>query len=129
VICLFCYRLLHDIPITVYRGYKRTSTFITDMARTLSNITDNFKAGQVYNIGGEDFHDIEEAAGIILKKLDKEKMGGKLIHYKDEEMLTTRQKKVDCARARRDLKHKTTVDLEDGIGQTLEWMKQVYKVK
>ena len=53
VICLFCYRLLHDIPITVYRGYKRTSTFITDMARTLANISDNFVPGEVYNIGGD----------------------------------------------------------------------------
>ena len=35
VICLFCYRILHDIPIHVHSGYKRTSTFITDMARTL----------------------------------------------------------------------------------------------
>src|SRR4051794_7950182 len=66
VICLFSYRLLHDIPITVYRGYKRTSTFITDMARTLSNISNNFVPGEVYNIGGEDFHTIEEVADIIL---------------------------------------------------------------
>lgn len=55
VICMFTYRLLHDIPITVYRGYKRTSTYITDMARTLSNISDNFKPGEVYNIGGKTF--------------------------------------------------------------------------
>jgi len=129
VICLFSYRLMHNIPITVYRGYKRTSTFITDMGRTLSNITDNFKPGEVYNIGGEDFHGIEEAAGIILKLLGKEKLAGRLVRYRDEEMLTTRQKKVDCAKARRDLKHKTTVTLEDGIAQTLEWMKAAYQVK
>ncbi len=129
VICLFSYRLLHDIPITVYRGYKRTSTFITDMARTLSNISDNFRPGEVYNVGGEDFHTIEAAADIILRQLGKEKQRKKLIIYKDEEMLTARQKKVDCAKARRDLQHKTTVTLEDGIAQTLAWMKEVYKVK
>ena len=33
------YRALHDIPFTVYRGYKRTSTYIDDMARTLANIS------------------------------------------------------------------------------------------
>jgi dTDP-glucose 4,6-dehydratase len=126
VICLFCYRLLHDIPITVYRGYKRTSTFITDMARTLSNISDKFVPGEVYNIGGKDFHTIEEVTDIILRHLGKETKRKKLVQYKDAEMLTTRAKKVDCSKAHRDLDLKSTVTLEDGIGQTLEWMKAVY---
>jgi dTDP-glucose 4,6-dehydratase len=129
VICLFSYRLLHDIPITVYKGYKRTSTFITDMARTLSNIANNFVPGEVYNIGGEDFHTIEEAADIILRHLGKEALRKKLIVPKDEEILTTRAKKVDCSKARRDLDLRTTVTLEEGIRQTLEWMKQVYQKK
>lgn len=129
VICMFTYRLLHDIPITVYRGYKRTSTYITDMARSLSNISDNFKPGEVYNIGGEDFHSIEEAAEIVLRLTGKEKRRKELIVYKPEEMLTTRQKKVDCTKARRDLRHKTTVTLEEGIANTVAWMRDVYKVK
>jgi dTDP-glucose 4,6-dehydratase len=126
VICLFSYRLLHDIPVTVYRGYRRTSTFIVDMARTLSNIADNFVPGEVYNIGGDDFHTIEEVADIILKQLGKESQRDRLLIFKDEETLTTREKKVDCSKARRDLGLKSTVSLEDGIHQTLEWMKSVY---
>lgn len=129
VICLFCYRILHDIPIHVYSGYKRTSTFITDMARTLSNITDKFKAGQVYNIGGEDFHTIEEVAEIVLRLTGKTKQRKKLVKVTGDEMLTTRTKKVDCAKARRELGHKTTVTLEEGIGQTIEWMRDVYRLK
>lgn len=129
VICLFSYRLLHNIPITVYSGYKRTSTYITDMARTLSNIADNFKPGEVYNIGGLDFHTIEEAADIILRLTGKEKLRKKLIRTKPEEILTTREKKVDCTKARRDLDHKTTVKLEEGIANTIAWMREVYKVK
>jgi dTDP-glucose 4,6-dehydratase len=128
-ICLFSYRLLHDILITVYRGYKRTRTYITDMARSLSNISDNFKPGDVYNIGGEDFHSIEEAADIILRLTGKEKRRKALVFYKAEEMLTTRQKKVDCAKARRDLKHEMTVTTETGIANTLAWMREVYKAK
>jgi dTDP-glucose 4,6-dehydratase len=126
VICLFCYRLLHDIPITVYRGYKRTSTFITDMARALASISDKFVPGEVYNVGGDDFHSIEEAADIVLKHLGKEAQRGKLIVLKDEEMLTTREKRVDCSKARRDLNLKSTVTLDEGIRQTLDWMKDVY---
>jgi dTDP-glucose 4,6-dehydratase len=126
VICLFSYRLMHDIPITVYSGYKRTSTFITDMARTLANISDKFAPGEVYNIGGDDFHSIEEPAEIILKQLGKESKRDSLIVLKDEEMLTTREKKVDCSKARRDLGLKSTVPLEEGIRRTLDWMKGVY---
>ena len=128
VICLFCYRLLHDIPITVYRGYKRTSTFITDMASTLSNIVANFKPGEVYNIGGEDFHSIEDAAELILKASGKEALRDKLVVFGDEEILTTRQKLVDCAKARRDLDHKCTVKLEEGIRQTVQWMRSQYNL-
>ena len=126
VICLFCYRLLHDIPVTVYRGYKRTSTYITDMARTLSNISDKFVPGEVYNIGGDDFHSIEEAASLVLKHLGKEAQRDKLIVLKDEEILTTREKRVDCSKARRDLNLKSTVALDEGIRLTLDWMKDVY---
>jgi dTDP-glucose 4,6-dehydratase len=98
------------------------------MARTLSNISDHFKPGEVYNIGGEDFHTIEELVEIILRQTGKEKQRKKLVQLKDDEILTTREKKVDCAKARRDLKHKTTVNLEDGIAQTIAWMRDVYKV-
>jgi dTDP-glucose 4,6-dehydratase len=126
VICLFSYRLLHDMPVTVYQGYKRTSTYITDMARTLGNIADRFKPGEVYNIGGDDFHSIEEVAEIILRMTGKEKRRDELILTSPEEILTTRQKKVDCAKARRDLDHRCTVGLEEGIAQTLEWMKKTY---
>jgi len=128
VICLFCYRILHGIPITIYRGYKRTSTFITDTARTLGNISERFKAGEVFNIGGDDFHSIEEVADLILKLAGKEHLRDKLVRYESEEILTTREKAVDCAKARRDLDHKSTVTLEDGIRQTLAWMRDVYGV-
>jgi dTDP-glucose 4,6-dehydratase len=124
VICLFCYRALHDIPYTVYKGYKRTSTYITDMARTLGNISDNFKPGEVYNIGGEDYHSIEEASDIIMRLTGKDP--AKLVSYKDEEILTTKQKLVTCEKARRDLDHKHTISLEEGIHNTIEWMKKFY---
>lgn len=124
VICLFCYRAIHDIPFTVYRGHRRTSTYVTDMSRTLANISGNFKAGEVYNIGGTDFHDIETCADIILKTLKKSPK--KLVTYRESEILTTKQKLVDCSKAIRDLDHRTTVRLETGIRRTLEWMKKAY---
>ncbi len=128
VICLFCYRILHNRPITVYRGYRRTSTYITDMARTLANIHERFHPGEVYNIGGDDYHSIEEVAEIILRLTGNSARRRELVKYKQEEPLTTRAKKVDCSRARRALAHRSTVSLEAGIAETLNWMRHVYNV-
>jgi dTDP-glucose 4,6-dehydratase len=114
------------MPIIVYRGYKRTSTFITDTVQALATIADRFTPGEVYNIGGDDFHTIEEAADLIVKHLGKEGQREQLVTVKDDEMLTTREKRADCSKARRDLNLKSTVSLEEGIQRTLEWMKEVY---
>jgi len=62
----------------------------------------------------------------VLKHLGKEAQRDKLIVLKDEEMLTTREKRVDCSKARRDLNLKSTVALDEGIRLTLDWMKDVY---
>lgn len=124
VICLFCYRALHGIPYTVYKGHKRTSTYIEDMSRTLSHIAGAFKPDEVYNIGGTDYHDIETCSNLVLKHLGKSDTD--LVQYKDSEILTTKQKLVDCKKAIRDLEHKSTVSLDEGIRRTLEWMKSVY---
>ena len=128
VICLFCYRLLHDIPITVYRGHTRTSTYIDDCARALASITENFRPGEVYNVAGDDYHSIEDVAEIVLRLTGKQNRLGKLVEFSESEMLTTRHKRVDNGRAKRYLDMRTSVTLEEGIGQTLAWMREVYSI-
>ncbi len=128
VICLFCYRALHDIPYVVYKGHKRTSTYISDCADALANIALNFKAGEIYNIGGTAYHDIEEVSRIILGHLGKQHRENELVTFAESEILTTKSKQIDSEKARRDLGLKNTIDLKDGILKTLEWMKQHYSV-
>jgi dTDP-glucose 4,6-dehydratase len=123
VICLFCYRALNNLPYTVYLNHHRTSTFITDMAATLANIVDNFKPGEVYNIGGIDYHDIKTCSDIILEYLGKD---DSLVTYKESEMYTTKNKKVNISKAINDLKHASKVTLKEGIPLTIEWMKKEY---
>ncbi len=123
VICLFAYRALKNIPYIVYKKHSRTSIFINDVVNTLANITNNFRPGEVYNIGGTDYHDIEQISNMILSYLGKDDSG---VTYKDCEMLTTKDKRVDSSKAIKDLDHKVTVNLEEGIAKTIEWMKMVY---
>jgi dTDP-glucose 4,6-dehydratase len=89
-------------------------------------LAERFKAGEVYNIGSEDYHSIEEVADIILWQLGKERRRDDLLVYRPSETLTTRSKRVDCSKARRDLGHRTSVSLEKGIAATVAWMKEVY---
>ncbi|MEQ1500202.1 MAG: NAD(P)-dependent oxidoreductase [Parcubacteria group bacterium] len=122
----FCYHALHGLPITVYKGHYRTSTYLEDTCRTLSNIADKFKPGEVYNIGGSEYHDIETLAKIIWDYAGADK---KLIEYKDSEVLTTKSKKVDTSKAIKDLDHELTISLEDGVKKTIDWMREYYGKK
>lgn len=121
--CRFLYCALNNLPFTVFNGHSRTSTYLADVTRTLANISDNFKAGETYNIGGTKLHSIEELADVIIKVTGADPS---LVRYKESEILTTKTKLVDITKAIRDLDHKLSVDLEEGIYLTAEWMKKAY---
>jgi len=122
-ICVFIYRALHDLSYTVYTKHKRTSSYIDDTVRTMTNVLDNFKSGEVYNIAGNNLHDMKQVSDIILDYLGKH---DSLVEYRDTEEATTLEKRVDISKATRDLEHRNTISLEDGIARTIEWQKEVY---
>jgi len=126
VICLFIYRALLDIPYKVYQGHHRTSSYITDTCETLANIINNFKPGEVYNIGGSEYHDIRTVSDLILGYLGK---SDRLVEYLPEEPFTTKDKKVDLDKAVRDLDHRPLITLAQGIPKTCDWMREVYVLK
>src|SRR6266550_8064404 len=126
VICLFIYRALHDLPYKVYLGHHRTSSYVTDTCETLANIIDNFKPGEVYNIGGTEYHDIKALSDIILAYIKKKDAN---VEYLPAEPFTTRDKRVSMERAIRDLRHGPKVPLAVGVPRTIEWMRDVYVQK
>ena len=119
----FIYKALHGEPYTVYLGHKRTLEYVEDICRTLANIIGNFKAGKVYNLGGEQQYEIKYVSDLILKTLGKD---DSKVTYKKAEPFTTRIKTPDSSKARRDLDLKLTVPVEEGIRRTVEWFKQLY---
>src|ERR1035437_253689 len=124
--CKFCYHALHNLPITVYKGHYRSSTYIDDCVRTVANISGNFISGRVYNIGSSQIHDIESLAKTIWEYTGASK---RLIEYKESEILTTKIKKVNIDRAIKELDHKETVTLKEGVKKTIDWMREYYKIK
>jgi len=125
VICLFIYRVLHDLPYTVYTKHTRTSSYVDDTVRTLANIVENFKTGEVYNIAGKELHDMKTVSDIILNYLGKD---DSLVEYLDIQKATTIDKKVDASKAVRDLNHESRVPLEEGIIRTIDWQKEIYRI-
>jgi dTDP-glucose 4,6-dehydratase len=128
VIPIIVFSCLHNKPFTVYHGHKRIFDYVEDTCRTFANISENFIPGEVYNIGSSEewVITIEELAEIILEATGADP---KLAIYKGEEGFTTRVKVVDYTKSRRDLKHKATIDIHEGIKRYVAWMRDVYRVK
>lgn len=123
--CRFLYCALHGLPFVVFRGHYRTSTYLADTVNTIANIVDNFKPGETYNIGGADYHSIEDLAEVILKVTGA---SPDLVRYRESEILTTKIKKVDISRAVRDLRHSNSYSLEAGVKLTADWMRKAYEL-
>ena len=117
----FIHKALRDEPYTVYLGHKRTLEYVEDICRTLANIIDNFKPGEVYNLGGTKQYDIKFVSDLILKNLGKNDSN---VTYKEAEPFTTRVKTPDSSKARRDLDFELAVPVEEGIRRTVEWFRR-----
>jgi dTDP-glucose 4,6-dehydratase len=124
--CRFLYCALHGLPWTVFRGHSRTSTYLADTVRTLANILDNFKPGETYNIGGSSLHSIEDLSDVTLKVTGADPS---LVHYQESEILTTKAKVVDTTKSVRDLDHKNSYGLEEGMEITADWMREAYHIR
>lgn len=125
VVCLFCYRALHRIPWQVYKGYHRVFMYIDDFIPTLANVSENFKPGEVYNIGGEEFRSVKELSDLVLDYTNADRS---LVEYLSEDKHNTLNKRPDISKAKRDFGHNPKTTLEEGVPKTIEWMKSVYGV-
>lgn len=123
----FIYHALHNMPYVVYRGHRRIIDYVEDSCRTWANILDNFKPGEVYNVGGrpEWEKDIQEYSDMVIKVTGA---STSLVSFKDAEPFTTRVKRMDFAKAVKDLKHDPKIPPEEGIRRTAEWMKWFYRI-
>lgn len=125
VIPIFVYHALMGQSFTVHRGHKRIFDYVEDTCRTFANILDNFKPGEVYNVGGrEDWVvGIESLAELVLEATGA---SPSLAQYRGEEAFTTRVKVVDFSKARRDLRHDPQIDIREGIRRYVSWARKVY---
>lgn len=119
----FIYKAMNDEPYTVFLGHKRTLEYVQDLCRALANIMDNFKTGEIYNLGGDTQYEIKYVSDQILKNLGKD---DSKVEYKEAEPFTTKIKTPDASKAKKDLDFKLTISAEEGLKRTVEWFKKLY---
>lgn len=120
----FIYSALHGLPYTVYANHTRSWLFVDDAIDALGNLATNFKAGEAYNIASADDIGMKDLSDIIVRLC---KGNATLVTVKDTEGMTTHHKKVDNAKAKRDLGLQLKVPMEEGLRRTVEWMRETYR--
>jgi dTDP-glucose 4,6-dehydratase len=125
VVPVFIYRALHGLPYTVHRGHKRTFEFVEDITKSFANIIDNFKQGEVYNLGSDTQYTIEELSNLV-----QQYTGGdnSKVTFKEVEPFTTLFKVAPSEKAKKEIDHKITVQLDEGIRRTVEWFRREYRI-
>jgi dTDP-glucose 4,6-dehydratase len=123
VVCLFCYRALHNLSWQVYEGYHRVFMYIDDFIPTLASVCEHFTPGEVYNIGGEEFRSVKELSDLVLQITGA---SSSLVEYLPEDRHNTLNKRPDISKAKRAFGHNPRVTLEEGVPATVAWMRAVY---
>ena len=116
----FIHSAIENEPYTVYLGHERTLEYVEDICRAFANIIDNFRVGEVYNLGGGLKYSIKFVSDLILKCVGKDDY---LVSYKEGEPFTTKVKTPDSSKAKRDLDFKLTVPVNEGVQRTVDWFK------
>jgi len=126
VVPIFVHKCLVGEQFTVHKGHKRIFDYVTDTARTVANISENFIPGEVYNVGSnEDWEiTIEQLADIVV---DVTNAKTDLVEVVGEESFTTKVKTMDFSKSRKDLDHKAVVGIEEGVLKYARWMRDYYK--
>lgn len=126
-VCLFAYRMLHNLPITVYRNYRRVFMYIDDWVNTMAGVACKCRSlpnGEVFNIAGRESRTVEELADLIKRLTDSHSR----IYYHDKESANVTDKRPVIAKAEIELGHNPMITLEQGIPRTLDWMRQYYGI-
>lgn len=123
----FIFHALHKKPYVVHKGHKRIIDYVEDSCRTWANIVNNFKPGEVYNVGGrpEWEMDIKEYSDLVLMAVGTDDSA---ITYKKAEPHTTKVKHMDFSKAVKDLNHDPKVSPAEGIKRTADWMRWYYRI-
>ena len=120
---------LEGRPVPVYGDgrHVRDWLFVEDHARALELIVDGGEPGQVYNVGADAETPNIDLVRAICGWMDTlvpdspHRPHANLIAFVPDRPGHDRRYAVDAGRVRRELGWRTTVDLHEGLGRTVQW--------
>jgi len=123
LIPLFITNAFEDTPLPVYGDGLQIRDWIhvVDHCRALDLVLHGGKPGEVYNIGGGSERTNLEITKLILEHLRKPE--SLITHVKDRPG-HDRRYAIDCSKINTELGFETSVSLEDGLKQTVQWYKE-----
>jgi dTDP-glucose 4,6-dehydratase len=124
VVALFVYRLMFGLPIVVYRDYHRVFMYIGDFIPTLAEACVKFQDGAFINIGGAEYRSVEDLARIVCEHVNPKH---ELVTYEDKDLHNVQNKRPSIQLAETYFGHAPRITLEQGVPQTVEWMRRTYQ--
>lgn len=120
LIPLMIWRALEDKNLPVYGdGLNiRDWLYVEDHCRALDLVLRQGKAGEVYNIGGNNEHTNMEIVKLILQYLGKPE---NLITFVEDRLGHDRRYAIDARKIKRELGWEPQVSFTQGIEQTIRW--------
>lgn len=130
VVSNFIVQALQNQPITVYNEGKQTRSFsyVSDTVDGLIALSENGKAGEIYNIGNDTERTISDVATVV-KQLTNSKSTITPIPYPDNVPGDDPQRRCpDLSKARTQLNYNPTTSFEDGITKTIPYFKNRFNL-
>jgi dTDP-glucose 4,6-dehydratase len=128
LIPLMILNMLEGKPLPVYGDGKniRDWLFVEDHNSAVWTIMRNGKAGETYNIGGENEWENIKLLNVLIDivcakaKLDPAKVRNAVTYIKDRPG-HDRRYAIDCSKLKRELGWKQAVNFEEGLSRTVDW--------
>jgi dTDP-glucose 4,6-dehydratase len=130
--------MMFGLPITVYKGYRRTFMWVGDWVRTAASAAQLFDHASAqwvdcrgvnrvptFNLGGEEMLEVQELRDRIAALLGY----GSPYAVLDAEKANVVSKRPDNELAKILLGHSPTTTLAYGLPRTLDWMREVYDTR
>ena len=128
VVCLFIYKLLKNLPVTIYANAHRSFLFIDDWVNAVSNFTlvhKNIVSGTAINLGSSEYITIEKLFEAISKHIPETR--SEILFLYDDEKANIKNKLPNTDRAKKLLGFSCRTSLEEGIKKTVDWMRAKYE--
>ncbi|MBN1817513.1 MAG: dTDP-glucose 4,6-dehydratase [Sedimentisphaerales bacterium] len=120
MIPLMIHNALHDKELPVYGDglYIRDWLYVYDHCTAIWNVLTKGRAGEVYNIGGNNEKTNLEVVGLILQRLGKPST---LIRHVKDRPGHDRRYAIDSRKTMQELGWSPSVTFEEGIVRTIDW--------